>query len=262
MKFEKIIDGISNISEYIWQRGWSERNAGNISVNLSNLNEGFETLPGKIPLSDCYGNLGGKYFLITVAGSRMRDIHHNPLENIMVIKISDDGKSYSKTVYGGKNREKEEPTSELATHLAVHSLIMEKGGNERVVLHAHVTELIALTQIKEFCDEERLNMLLWSMHPETVMFVPGGVGFVTYTTPGTGAIARKTVKALQKHKVALWEKHGVFAIGETVQETFDIIDILAKSAKIFFQVKSAGYSPEGINAREIEVLKASNREVR
>ncbi len=259
MNFDKLINNIAEISEYFWQKGWAERNAGNISVDVSRWADNFEEIPVKIPLKNTYENLSGKCFLITATGSRMRNLCKNPYENILIIKISDDGKYYNKMV-GNKNFDiKNEPSSELPTHLAVHSHIAEKGGKETVVLHVHVTELIALTQIKEFCDEERLNLLLWSMHPETVMFIPEGIGFVPYTTPGTDNLAAKTVEALQQHKIAVWEKHGVIATGSTIDEAFDSIDISAKAAKIFFLVKNAGFSPEGISTKELEKLRNVTR---
>jgi rhamnulose-1-phosphate aldolase len=93
------------------------------------------------------------------------------------------------------------------------------------------------------------------MHPETIVFIPEGIGFVPYTTPGTEEIAEETIKALQKHKVALWEKHGVFAIGKSAFETFDMIDILAKSARVFFLVSSSGHHPEGLSEDQLAVLK-------
>ncbi len=30
MNFDKLINNIAEISEYFWQKGWAERNAGNI----------------------------------------------------------------------------------------------------------------------------------------------------------------------------------------------------------------------------------------
>ncbi len=248
MNMDKIIDDIAEISGYIWQKGWAERNAGNISTDVSRWADTFETTPVEFPLNKTYKRLSGKYFLITATGSRMRNIHKNPLENILVIKITDKGNGYKKVIFNEINPATLEPTSELPTHLAIHNMLNEKGENRNTVLHAHVTELIALTHIKEFCDEERLNFLLWSMHPEAAMFVSGGTGFVPYAEPGSEAIAQKTVEALHNHKVAIWEKHGVFAVGETVSDAFDTIDILAKAAKIFFTVKNAGYLPEGINS--------------
>ena len=93
------------------------------------------------------------------------------------------------------------------------------------------------------------------MHPETIVFVPGGVGFVPYVTPGTEQIADETLKVLESYKVALWEKHGVFAIGESVFDTFDMIDILGKSARIYFLVKSSGHEPQGLSNEQLDILK-------
>ncbi|MCI0523607.1 MAG: class II aldolase/adducin family protein [Bacteroidales bacterium] len=123
-----------------------------------------------------------------------------------------------------------------------------------VVMHTHAKELIALTQIKELCDEKRLNSLLWGMHPETKLLVPDGVGFVPYFIPGTTAPGEATVRALEKHDIALWEKHGVFAIGTKPNETFDLIDILTRSVSIYFLCRSAGKEPEGLTDGQIEEL--------
>ena len=147
------------------------------------------------------------------------------------------------------------PTSELPAHLGIHQMITERGSTEKVVMHTHVTELIALTQCKEFCNQEVLNKIVWDMHPETIMFVPKGIGFVPYLLPGSLDIAKETILALQDHDVALWEKHGVFAIGKSVADTFDLIDILAKSAKIYFLCRSADIVPQGFTEEQLEELK-------
>ena len=89
------------------------------------------------------------------------------------------------------------------------------------------------------------------MHPETILFVPDGVGFVPYTLPGTDNIALATLKCLEHHKAVLWEKHGCMAIGNNLAEAFDILDILAKAAKIYFLCRSTGMEPEGLSASQI-----------
>ena len=134
-------------------------------------------------------------------------------------------------------------------------MIAERGSGERVVMHTHATELIALTQIREFCDQEKLNRLLWSMHPETIIFVPGGAGLVKYQAPGTDGIGRATVEALKNHSVALWEKHGVFAIGKDIGQTFDTIDLLCKAASIYFICRQSGNDPEGLTEKQLAELR-------
>ena len=79
-------------------------------------------------------------------------------------------------------------------------------------------------------------------------------GFVPYRLPGSIEIATETIKSLQNHDVAVWEKHGVFAIGKSVADTFDVIDILAKSAKIYFLCRCADFVPESFTDAQLAEL--------
>ncbi len=256
-KVKRILFEVSEIADYLWQRGWAERNAGNISVNInylikSNLKIKLNDYPS-YELSKSYSALAGMYLFVTGTGKRMRDIAKNPLKNALIIKLNKEGNAYW-IISQKKKCHNFLPTSELPTHLSIHNKLVESGSDNKVVIHTHTNELVALTQIREYCNEEKLNKLLFGMHPETIIFVPKGVGFVEYSMPGSVEIADKTIKILEDHDVALWEKHGVFAVGESVPDTFDMIDILAKSARIFFMCKSAGYEPEGLSETELSRL--------
>ena len=257
-ELNEIILEVSEVAGYLWQRGWAERNAGNISVNISDkVSHEFGSLD-EFPyfsLSTPYPTLASGYFFVSGTGKRMRDLAREPLGNALIIHLDEKGKGYHIISRDKGSAMNFKPTSELPTHLGIHQMIQDRGSEEKVVIHTHANELVALTQIKEYCKQEKLNKLLWGMHPETIVFVPGGVGFVPYVTPGTQQIAVETIKVLENYKVALWEKHGVFAIGESVFETFDIIDILGKAAKIFFLVKSSGHEPEGLSDERLAVLK-------
>jgi rhamnulose-1-phosphate aldolase len=256
-KLNEVIASVAEIAGYMWQKGWAEKNAGNISVNLkgilnisvSNIGKySFHDLPGT------FNNLAGGCFIVTATGKRMRDLAKDPLANALIIKISESGNGYH-IIAPTDNRVPElRPTSELSSHLSIHSMIEARGSKHKVVMHTHVNELVTLTQSVEFCDEEKINHILWGMHPETKVFIPAGVGFVPYIIPGSTEIAKATVEALLNHDVALWEKHGVFAIGETVPDTFDIIDILSKSASIFLSCRAAGIEPQGLTYNQINEL--------
>ena len=65
----------------------------------------------------------------------------------------------------------------------------------------------------------------------------------------------ETIKALKTHQAAIWEKHGIFAIGDNPYDTFDLIDILGKSAKIYFLTRSSGHEPQGLSDEQLQVLK-------
>jgi rhamnulose-1-phosphate aldolase len=253
-----IILEVSEIAGYLWQRGWAERNAGNISVNITHLIGKQEHKLGEFPFFELpgpYPGLSHGYFFVSGTGKRMRDLAREPMLNALIIHLDENGSGYRIISKDKSSVLNFRPTSELPTHLGIHDMIARRGTNEKVVIHTHANELVALTQIKEFCNQENLNKLLWGMHPETIVFVPGGVGFVPYVTPGTEEIATETLKVLEKFNVALWEKHGVFAIGETVFDTFDMIDILGKAARIYFLVKSSGHEPEGLSDEQLAILK-------
>jgi rhamnulose-1-phosphate aldolase len=72
--------------------------------------------------------------------------------------------------------------------------------------------------------------------------------------PGTVQAGEATVRALEGHQAAIWEKHGLFAIGGNIQETFDLADILAKSASIYFMSRSSGQEPEGLTDSQMDEL--------
>jgi rhamnulose-1-phosphate aldolase len=255
-----VVSDVAELANYLWQKGWAERNAGNISVNIHELVTDdiknilqYDAFPSFGLVRPCPA-LEGFFFLVTGTGKRMRDIASDPEHNALMIRIRKGGTGYY--IISGNTREMDfRPTSELPTHLAIHEQMVISGSRERAVVHTHPNELISLTQIPAFCDESKLNSLLWGMHPETMVVVPDGAGFIPYLLPGSQEIADRTVEKFKSHKIIIWEKHGCFAVGRDVFEAFDMIDTLAKSAQIYFQCKSAGHEPEGLSEEKIAELK-------
>ena len=252
-----VLDEISEVAGFLWQKGWGERNAGNISWNLIDIPHNYASSSDfgqPEELIQSYSNLANHFILVTGTGTRMRDVMEKPAENCCIVWIDRLGGSYrvlSKTGETGKLK----PTSELSSHLAIHEMLVAKKRNERVIVHTHPNNLIALTHIEEFCDEGFINRLLWSIQPETCIFVNDGLGFVKYLMTGTDELALATIHALREHRVVMWEKHGCLAIGKNPGEAFDLIDILDKSASIFFACKNAGYRVDGINETDLNELR-------
>ncbi len=262
-----IIEEIQDISGFLWEKGWAERNAGNFSIKL-NLNlSGLLDQTGLLssyPAAKCkdiqelsgFKNLtalASSSILISKSGSRMRDMQKHPFKNLLLLIIDNDAKSCQFIDLDESSNGF--PTSELSTHLAVHNRMIEEEYSEKVLLHCHLTELIALTQIKEFTDEKALNKLLWNMHPETLLFIPEGVGLVPFNIPGTKEIADLSMEKFHKHKILCWEKHGCLSIGKDLSSAFDLMDIAAKAATIFFKVKGAGYDHEGISDADLNEIR-------
>lgn len=260
IELKSIINDLKTIAQLFHQRGWAESNAGNLSVNVTSVLEKEKpenlTATDNFHLSRRYEHIANQYFIISGSGIRFRDIAAEILDNIVLIKISEDGKSYYYIVNNGADFAKIKPTSELPTHLAIHDFIQKEKRNEKIVFHTHVNELIALSHNKAFKNSGKLTQLLHSMHPEVVINVPKGIGFLPYMLPGTESIAEATVGLLSKHNLILWEKHGIFAVGHTPCECFDKIDIISKAAKIYLLCKMYGFEPEGIGEQDIKELKS------
>ena len=247
-EIENIYTEISEVAVLLHNNGWAEKNAGNFSVKLNSQIIANENELANI--TGDYSNLCNCEFVFSGKGRRMRDIACNPAHNTVILKINSTGTAYSYIKDNGIV-----PTSELYTHLAIHNMIAKRGSNEKVVMHSHVTELIAITQFEEFCNQDMLNSILLKMHPETIMFIPKGIGFVDFAMPGSQEIAAATIESLKKHTIAIWEKHGVFGIAPSLNDCYDLIDIVAKSAKIYFMCAQTGVLPKGLTDAQLEELK-------
>ena len=257
-KFRKMAKEVAQVADCLWINGWAERNAGNISVNVSQITGVNTRNPGDhpdFPLPLAFPELAGMSFFLTGTGKRMRDLARKPFRNTVLMTVNPEGTSYRMIRLNKIPGQDIQPTSELPTHLAIHQMIAQRKSGEKAVIHTHATEVIALSQSPALKTKEALNSILWGMHPETMVFIPEGVGLVPYTLPGTTDIASLTVSELQQHDVVIWEKHGVFAIGNAVADVFDLIDIVCKSARIWFLCKSAGYDPEGLTGEQLTELK-------
>lgn len=247
----EVMMSISEVAGYLWEYGWAERNAGNISVNITSLTGNVSIHEEDVPhfdLDAAYPQIANEIIIISGTGTRMRNVAVNPFGNLLIVKMNQTGTGYYVLSPLWKKKIIVSPTTELDTHLSIQEMFLISGSRNKVVLHAHVTELIALTHIPEFCKTKKINDVVFSMHPETSMFIPEGVEFIPFLKPGTKEIANATVNALKNRNIAIWEKHGVFAAGPDIQEAFDSLDILAKAVSIYFICKSAGIEPSGLKS--------------
>ncbi len=250
----KQVSDVAEVAGYLWQKGWAERNGGNITVNITGIVDdairAMKPISDPIPIGRALPHLKGCYFFCKGTNKRMRDLARWPMENASVIRIGEDCASY---VIIADNPVK--PTSELASHLSIHNYLIGKGSSYKAVLHTHPIDLIAMTHHREFLKKNVLTKLLWSMIPETRAFCPRGVGIIPYAMPSSFELADATIKELAEYDVVMWEKHGICAVGEDIMEAFDMIDTLSKSAQIYLTAKSMGFEPEGTSLAQMDELK-------
>lgn len=247
------IDKIAEVAGYLWQNGWAERNGGNITVNITDyVDDAIRAMPAiseVIEIGETLPHLKGQYFYCKGTGKRMRDLARDAMANGSVIRILDDCQHY---VIIADNAVM--PTSELPSHLLVHDRQVELGSGYKATVHTHPIELVAMSHNRAFLGKDVLTNILWSMIPETKAFCPLGLGVVPYEVPGSVALANSTLAELEDYDVVLWEKHGVFAKGKDVMDAFDQIDVLSKSAKIYIDAKSMGFTPEGMSQEQMQEM--------
>ena len=247
------VNKVAEVAGYLWQKGWAERNGGNITVNVTDyVDEAIKAMPAISEVKQIgttLPHLKGCYFYCKGTGKRMRDLARWPMDNGSIIRILDDCASY---VIIADNPV--QPTSELPSHLAVHNRMLEVGSPYNATVHTHPIELVAMSHTKKFLEKDVLTRLLWSMIPETKAFCPLGLGVVPYELPGSEALANATMKELEDYDVVLWEKHGVFAKGLDVMDAFDQIDVLVKSADIYVKAKCMGFEPDGMSDEQMKEM--------
>jgi rhamnulose-1-phosphate aldolase len=256
-ELEPALDEAREVSAYLWQRGWAERNAGNLSFDVTacvapHAATFGEGTPVELPFA--YPDLAGRYFMVTGTGRRFRDFAKSAEQNGVLLRLDDDGRGF-RMLWGGLDIPGFRPTSEFPAHLRVHEFLRTSGAPESVVLHTHPTELVALTHLPDLQTEAALNRTLWGAHPEVKVVLPRGVGLTSYTVPGTEELAQETVGAFRRgHCLAVWALHGCVAISTTIADAFDRIDTANKAARIAMLCRQMGHTAPGLDAAQLAEL--------
>ena len=253
---KSVLDSIAEVAGYIWQKGWGERNGGNLTVNVTEYFVDKPTMTGeRHPLGATFPYIANQYFYVKGTQKRMRDMARDPLANGSIIKLSPEGDSFSYVT------QPVAPTSELPSHLMVQNYLQQTGSRYKATLHTHPIELVALSHHRAFLeDAQRPNHLtktLWSMIPETLAFAPLGIGIVPYQVPGSVELAKATLEKIKDYDVVLWEKHGVFAVGLDLMDAFDQVDVLNKAARIYldaltYTAAHPDSEPEGMTDKAMQ----------
>lgn len=252
----RAVDEVAEVAGYLWQKGWAERNGGNITVNVTEyIDDAVRNLPAISPvytLGFSLPHLKGCYFFCKGTNRRMRDLARRPMENGAVVRILDDCASYEIVADAAVK-----PTSELASHLSIHNMMVASGNGYKAVIHTHPIDLVAMTHNPDFLEKDVLTNLLWSMIPETRAFCPKGLGIVPYRMPSSKELADSTVAVLGEYDVVMWEKHGVCAVGPDILEAFDQVDVLSKAARIYLTARAMGFTPTGTTQAQMDELKVA-----
>lgn len=252
IKDSSFVKELSKVANDMWLKGWDERNGGNISYRLlkEEIDKYKDELNGnrKIELFYNAEELKGEYFLVTGSGKYFKNVLKKPEENLGIIKISDDGKYYT-ILWGLLNSAL--PTSELAAHLMSHAERMKvTGGKNRVVMHTHATNIIALSYVLDL-NSKSFTKNIWEMSTECLVVFPEGIGVIPWMVPGKDEIGRATADQMKKHRMVLWPFHGIFGTGSDLDEAFGLIDTAEKAAEILVKVISMGGKKQTISDKQM-----------
>jgi rhamnulose-1-phosphate aldolase len=256
VEVQKELKKISKVAGYLWQREWAERNAGNISMNLTSFFKKEDIIEKtknvKFTSFDFPKGTGGYVLFITGTGCYLRSLIDGIEEAACILYINEEATGFT-IIWGGK-REGFGPTCELISHASIHLFNTENNPTHLAVLHTHPHELIVMSHHPLFYDEAELNRQIWMMCPEIRVFVPKGIHCTPYALSSTAALAKVTIEAFKTRNVSLWEKHGATATGEDVEKAWDYLDVANKGAKLLQMCWAAGFKPAGLSNEQLKEL--------
>lgn len=217
----------------MYHLGWDERNGGNISYLLDenevaeylDLNNVIRTIPTGFDASE----LIGKIFIVTGTGKYFKNVKNDPKNNLGIIRIAKDGTT-AELLWGYADGGKF--TSELPAHLMSHRARLKVDPENRVVMHSHPTNTLAMNYVHEL-DEKKLTHTLWGMCTECIVVFPDGVGVLPWMLCGTNEIGEATAEKMKEFRLVIWGMHGIYGAGKTMDETFGLIETVEKAAQIY-----------------------------
>lgn len=223
----------------MYRLGWDERNGGNISYLLKNeevaeylnLDNVIRTIPlmGVNEVDFDASPLEGKIFIVTGTGKYFKNVEDDPETNLGIVRIGKGGKEVE-LLWGFKDGGR--PTSEFPAHMMSHMARLSVDPENRVVMHSHPTNTLAMNFVHEL-DEKKFTHTLWEMCTECIVVFPEGVGVLPWMLCGTTEIGVATANKMKEFRLVVWAMHGIYGAGKTLDETFGLIETVEKAAQIY-----------------------------
>lgn len=217
----------------MYRLGWDERNGGNISYMLDekevadylDLNEVVRAIPTGFSVPE----LAGKIFIVTGTGKYFKNVKDDPENSLGIIRIAADGTT-AELLWGFADGGRF--TSELPSHLMCHAARLKVDPENRVVMHSHPTNTLAMNYVHEL-DEKKFTHTLWEMCTECIVVFPDGIGILPWMLCGTNEIGEATAAKMNEFRLVIWGMHGIYGAGKNMDETFGLIETVEKAAQIY-----------------------------
>ena len=227
------VEEMKKTTANMYRLGWDERNGGNISYLLDekevaeylDLNRVIRT----IPMGFNAAALIGKIFIVTGTGKYFKNVMDDPETNLGIVRIASDGQT-AELLWGYADGGKF--TSEFPAHLMSHMERLSVDPKNRVVMHCHPTYTLAMNYVHEL-DEKKFTHSLWEMCTECIVVFPDGIGVLPWMVCGTNAIGEATAEKMKEFRLVVWGMHGIYGVGNTMDEAFGLIETVEKAAQIY-----------------------------
>ena len=224
----------------MYNKGWCERNAGNISMLLDEAElkgylpkptaSGFNVLR-TIPTGVDAPQLNGACFLVSGTGEYLRNVCSNPERSLGIIRLTDGGRA-AELLWGFSDGGSF--TSELAAHIMTCEARLTVDPSHRVVLHAHPANIVAMSFVHSL-DERDFTRTLWRQITECVFVFPDGVGVLPWMLCGTPEIGLATAEKMISSRLVVWAHHGIYGVGTGPEEAFGLVETAEKAAEIYMK---------------------------
>ena len=220
----------------MYNHGWDERNGGNVSWMLEEADVAeyvdVNNVLRVIPTGFSAPELAGRYFIVTGTGKYFKKVQYDPARNMGLFRIAADGEN-AELLWGYSDGG--QFTSELPAHLMSHVSRLKVNPANRVVMHCHPANLLAMTYVHTL-DEKEFTRTLWQMCTECIVVFPDGVNVLPWMLCGTNEIGEATAEKMQTARLVVWAQHGIYGAGVDLDETFGLIETAEKGAEIYMKI--------------------------
>ncbi len=220
----------------MYAHGWDERNGGNISMLLEEeeLREYLDTyrVIRTVPTGFEAKELEGKCFLVTGTGKYFKNVQYAPEINLGIVRLKKAG-TQAELLWGFEDGGTF--TSEFPAHMMSHRTRLQADPQNRVVMHCHPTNLLAMTYVHDL-DERLFTRTLWQMCTECIVVFPDGVNVLPWMLCGTNEIGEATAEKMKTARLVVWAQHGLYGAGRDLDEAFGLIETAEKAAEIYMKI--------------------------
>lgn len=194
------VEKMKETTANMYRLGWDERNGGNISYLLDedevaeylDISKVIRTIPTGFDAKP----LIGRIFIVTGTGKYFKNVEKDPEDNLGVVRIASDGTT-AELLWGFRDGGRF--TSEFPAHMMSHMARLSADPENRVVMHCHPTNTLAMNFVHEL-DEKKLTHTLWEMCTECIVVFPDGVGVLPWMLCGTNSIGEATAEKMKEFR--------------------------------------------------------------